>query len=303
MRLWRCTEAAASGMRTLVLRHLSAFGPALPSNVARFALVQKGRVQAALKELTDEVRQLKPSEGGAEPLYDVLDGTTPAEDVAAPPRLLPMWDSTLLAYVDRGRVIPPAYRKHVTRVNGDVLPTVLVDGYVAGVWRVASDGAGIEIGAFHELPGPAGEALEAACHDHLTITQVRIGAITTGPREAPAETIPAGSARFSAGNRDWTAWLASAKAGPSANPRTSRQSMSTVKLTVPTSGSMVATHTTMRPPRSQRSPIFPESAPRRIAPAKNNQKKALWMTPNCCAEIPRSFKMSCAEKPITALSA
>ncbi|WP_223281009.1 DNA glycosylase AlkZ-like family protein [Streptomyces antnestii] len=118
---------------------------ALPSDVARFALVQKGRVQAALKELADEVRQLKPSEG----------------DVAAPRRLLPMWDSTLLAYADRGRVIPPAYRKHVTRVNGDVLPTVLVDGYVAGVWRVANDGAGIEIGAFHELPGPAGEALEA----------------------------------------------------------------------------------------------------------------------------------------------
>ncbi|MET9886176.1 crosslink repair DNA glycosylase YcaQ family protein [Streptomyces sp. NPDC006430] len=42
-----------------------------------------------------------------------------------------MWDSILLDSADRSRVIPPAYRKHVTRVNGDVLPTLLVDGYVA----------------------------------------------------------------------------------------------------------------------------------------------------------------------------
>jgi len=46
-----------------------------------------------------------------------------------------MWDSILLAYSVRSRVIPPGYRKLVTRSNGDVLPTLLVDGYVAGVWR------------------------------------------------------------------------------------------------------------------------------------------------------------------------
>jgi len=72
-----------------------------------------------------------------------------------------MWDSILLAYKDRGRVIPEDYRKLVIRSNGDVLPTLLVDGYVAGVWRPA-DG-GIEATAFHELSdgawsGLAGEA-------------------------------------------------------------------------------------------------------------------------------------------------
>ena len=52
-----------------------------------------------------------------------------------PPRLLGMWDSVLLAYEDRSRVIPDAHRQHVIRRNGDVLPTVLVDGLVRGVWR------------------------------------------------------------------------------------------------------------------------------------------------------------------------
>jgi hypothetical protein len=64
-----------------------------------------------------------------------------------------MWDSTLLAYADRSRVIPPDYRRLVTRNNGDVLPTLLVDGHVAGVWRPVEDG--IEATAFHQLPRKA----------------------------------------------------------------------------------------------------------------------------------------------------
>jgi hypothetical protein len=70
-----------------------------------------------------------------------------------------MWDSTLLAHHDRGRVIPPDLRRLVTRNNGDVLPTLLVDGYVAGVWRPVE--GGIEATAFHDLPGEAWEGLAA----------------------------------------------------------------------------------------------------------------------------------------------
>ena len=60
-----------------------------------------------------------------------------------------MWDSVLLAHHDRSRVIPPDYRTLVTRRNGDVLPTVLIAGYVAGVWRPVEEG--IEVTAFHPL--------------------------------------------------------------------------------------------------------------------------------------------------------
>jgi winged helix DNA-binding protein len=83
-------------------------------------------------------------------LYDVPGATVPAEDTPAPVRLLPMWDSILLAYSDRSRVIPADDRKQITRMNGDVLPTVLVDGQVAGVWRSVE--GGVEITAFRPLP-------------------------------------------------------------------------------------------------------------------------------------------------------
>ena len=92
-------------------------------------------------------------------LYDVPGGVVPDEDVPAPPRLLPMWDSILLAYADRSRVMPPAYRKIVMRNNGDVLPTLLVDGLVAGVWRTLEDG--IEATAFHPLTDEDWSGLDA----------------------------------------------------------------------------------------------------------------------------------------------
>ena len=50
-----------------------------------------------------------------------------------------MWDSVLLAYEDRSRVIPDGHRPHVIRRNGDVLRTVLVDGLVLGIWRASAD--------------------------------------------------------------------------------------------------------------------------------------------------------------------
>lgn len=73
--------------------------------------------------------------------------------------LMAIWDSIPLAYVDRSRVIPPDYRKLVTRMNGDVLPTLLVDGYVTGVWRPVV--GGIEATAFSGLPDEAWDGLAA----------------------------------------------------------------------------------------------------------------------------------------------
>jgi hypothetical protein len=81
----------------------------------------------------------------------------------------------LLAYADRSRVIPPDYRTHVIRRNGDVLPTLLVDGYVAGVWRPV-DG-GIEARAFRPLPKRAWDGLAAEARDLLALLANRDPAV------------------------------------------------------------------------------------------------------------------------------
>ncbi|BBC33514.1 hypothetical protein SGFS_048080 [Streptomyces graminofaciens] len=154
------SESAAKGLRTLLHRYLEAFGPATVADMAQFTLIQRARIRPVVQEMlaNAEVEQLPPATGKT-PLYDIPDAPRPPENTPAPPRLLPMWDSPLLAYADRSRLIPPAYRKHVTRMNGDVLPTLLVDGQVAGVWRVVDDAASIEATAFHPLPAAVWRAL------------------------------------------------------------------------------------------------------------------------------------------------
>jgi hypothetical protein len=73
-----------------------------------------------------------------------------------------MWDSVLLAYRDRARILPEAHRPVVIARNGDVLPTFLVDGLVAGLWWVEPDGARTRIALepFGRIARSARRALE-----------------------------------------------------------------------------------------------------------------------------------------------
>jgi hypothetical protein len=147
--------------RQLVRRYLEGFGPASVADIAQFSVKYREVIRAAVASLGDElVRRSGP--GGVE-LLDVPDGLLPDEDTPAPPRLLPMWDSVLLAYDDRSRVIPPEDRRRLIHQNGDVLPALLVDGSVAGVWRPV-DG-GIEASAFRRLSKEAWQGLADEAHD------------------------------------------------------------------------------------------------------------------------------------------
>ncbi len=56
-----------------------------------------------------------------------------------------MWDSVLLAHADRTRILPAAWRPLVIARNGDVLPTFLVDGRVAGLWWTEVDGDTVRV--------------------------------------------------------------------------------------------------------------------------------------------------------------
>lgn len=154
------TGDQAPSVQRLVRRYLEGFGPASAKDIATFTFLRAPAVKAALDAMGDSLERLDGP--GRAPLYDVPGGPVPDEDVPAPPRLLPMWDSVLLAYADRDRLIPPEHRALVIRRNGDVLATVLVDGRVAGVWRPAGDG--IEVTTFEPIPDEAwaGLASEAA---------------------------------------------------------------------------------------------------------------------------------------------
>ncbi|MEV7871159.1 winged helix DNA-binding domain-containing protein [Streptomyces sp. NPDC088124] len=146
---------AAAGTRRLLLGYLRAFGPASAQDFARFTLLGRAVITEALDALGDQV--VRVAGPGRAALFDAAGATVPAEDTPAPPRLLPMWDSTLLAHAVPGRVLPPEYRPLVVRRNGDMLPCLLVDGQVAGVWRAVA--GGLELTAFHRLDRAAWRGL------------------------------------------------------------------------------------------------------------------------------------------------
>ena len=139
----------AASWRHLVLRYLEGFGPAAVADVGTFGLLYRPPLHEAFAELARTGQIERVGTHGKLQLHDLPGRALPDEDTPAPPRLMAMWDSALLAYAERDRIIPPELRRHVIRSNGDVLPTLLVDGYVAGVWRPTEQG--IEATALRQL--------------------------------------------------------------------------------------------------------------------------------------------------------
>ena len=69
-------------------------------------------------------------------LFDVPRAPRPEGSVEAPVRFLPDYDNILLAHADRRRIIADVNRKAIATANLRVLATFLIDGFVAGTWRV-----------------------------------------------------------------------------------------------------------------------------------------------------------------------
>ncbi len=157
--------AYGEALTFLVRRYLAAFGPATRADILQWSGLRKvSDADMALASLGDEVVAFRPEENPKAICYDLAASPRPGAGLPAPPRYLPKWDNLLLAYnsQDRARVLPPEYHKAVIRVNGDVLPTILVDGTVAGTWSVTrkASTATLAVEPFHTISPPELAALE-----------------------------------------------------------------------------------------------------------------------------------------------
>jgi winged helix DNA-binding protein len=118
---------------SLIRSYLAAFGPATVRDAQQF--LGGGDWQDAFDKL--ELERFGK-------YYDLPDAPRPGDDVEAPVRFLPDFDSLMLAHADRSRVIAAEHRKALTTKNLRVRAVVLVDGMVAGFWKLAGKKVEVE---------------------------------------------------------------------------------------------------------------------------------------------------------------
>jgi DNA glycosylase AlkZ-like len=134
----------------LVLRYLAAFGPATAADAQGWLGV--GGLKDVLETLRPQLATFRDEK--KRELFDLADAPRPAEDTRAPVCFLPGFDSAILAHVDRSRIIADEHRGLVTTRNLQVLPTILVHGFVAGTWKntCTKKTATLTISPFTRLP-------------------------------------------------------------------------------------------------------------------------------------------------------
>ena len=129
----------------MIRRYLNAFGPATLPDITAWSGVTN--LKTPLMELGEEVVTYKDESGKV--LYDLAGLEIVPEDAAAPVRFLPGFDNALLGHKNRTRIISDEHRAIIGTPNGMFASTFLVDGFVAGVWRVMNEQ--LQLVAFDKL--------------------------------------------------------------------------------------------------------------------------------------------------------
>jgi hypothetical protein len=129
------TPTPGDALETGIERFLSAFGPATLGDFMQWSGQRRiGLVRAAVRAMGDRI--VEHDGPDRETYLDLVDLDLSPADAPAPPRFLARWDSLLIAYASAGRarIVAPEHATAIYKKNGDVLPTFLVDGMVAGLW-------------------------------------------------------------------------------------------------------------------------------------------------------------------------
>ena len=158
----------------VVRAHLRAFGPASAADVAAWTALRTGTVKASLDRLEPDLVGFQDEAGRT--LFDLDSAPRPDGGSPAPVRLLPWFDSVLLAYepAERARILPPAFRDRVyLSRNLQWLPTILVDGFVAGRWsaKLERRRAGITLEPFVRLPPAVRRDLQTEAESLVRVLQ------------------------------------------------------------------------------------------------------------------------------------
>lgn len=130
--LGRAIPTDNDGLPELVRRYLAAFGPASVQDAQNWSGI--GGLRATFEALRGELAVFRDARGRE--LFDLPDAPRPDEGTPAPVRFVPEYDNLVLGHDDRSRIVADAHRPQLVTKNLQVPATFLIDGFVAGTFRV-----------------------------------------------------------------------------------------------------------------------------------------------------------------------
>jgi Winged helix DNA-binding domain len=135
--------STARDYEQIVLRYLTAFGPATISDIRVWSRLNG--LRPVVDGMRERLRTLRGPDGSE--LLDLPDAPILDEDTPAPPRFLPEYDNVLLGHSDRSRffttgIEPPGWAGNL-----------LVDGMFGGWWKIGhtSEKSGLEVHLLRKL--------------------------------------------------------------------------------------------------------------------------------------------------------
>ena len=150
----------------LVRRHLAAYAPARPEDVATWSGVRITDVRRGWAEVAAELVEVETSLG---PMWIGERDLDERGDRRRPTwlRLLPDFDTALLGYRGRELLVDPEHARELFPGGGMILATVVVDGRAVGRWRLARRGrrANIEVAIWERLDRRTSALLEKEVAD------------------------------------------------------------------------------------------------------------------------------------------
>jgi uncharacterized protein YcaQ len=155
----------------LARRYLAGYGPAAPEDFAAWSGLALKEVRAAWKGVAEDAVEVEVDSHRAWLLkerVEWLDDLRAANSAGAPlVRLLSAFDTYLLGYKGRERVVAPEHARRIHPGGGILHPTLLVDGRAAGTWKTQRKGGRLDllVSPFDSLASEVLTGLEAEAAD------------------------------------------------------------------------------------------------------------------------------------------
>jgi hypothetical protein len=161
------TLARGAALARLAERHLAAYAPATPEDLAAWSGLSLAEARSGWQSISAQLIEVVRGRSTAWILKTQRKGL---ERVVAPRplvRLLPAYDTYLLGTRDRDLVLSASDVKRLFPGGGLLYPAVLLDGRVVGRWRVQRRRAVIDVVVepFERLPREAVGALKIEAED------------------------------------------------------------------------------------------------------------------------------------------